>query len=88
METMRSHANSAECIEHFLMLREATFVLFGKNQFAVDSYVELTGLTNGQFRLYVESICNLGRETHGAWFVVSNVAIDDFDLHATASLDS
>jgi hypothetical protein len=71
----------AERVEHFLVFGEASFVLFGENQLAVDDHVELTWLANGQFRLRVESFLNLGRETHGTRFVVSNVAIDDFDLH-------
>ena len=63
------------------MFGKAPHLLFGKDQLPVDEHIELTGLTNDQFRLNVESIFNFGRETHGTRFVVSNMAILGFDLH-------
>lgn len=64
------------------MLGKAPDTVFGKNQLTIDDDIELPGLANGQFRLSVESIFNFRRETHGFGFVVSNVAINDFDFHA------
>lgn len=63
------------------MFGKASHLLFGKDQLPVDEHIELTGLANDQFRLNVEGIFNFGRETHGTRFVVSNMAILDFDLH-------
>lgn len=68
------------------MLWKAPDTLFGKNQLTVDDDIELSWLANGQFRLGVESIFNLRRETHGFGFVVSNMAINDFDFHAEPPL--
>ncbi len=76
LETEATHR-----VEHFLVFGKASGVLFGEYEFAVDDDVELTRLTNGQFGWNVESIFDFGRETHGARFVVSSVAIFDFDLH-------
>jgi hypothetical protein len=81
MDDADSRTDTAHRIEHFLVFGEASFVLFGENQPAIDDDIELTRLTNGQFRGNVESTFNLGRETHGTRFVVSSVAIFDFDLH-------
>jgi hypothetical protein len=72
---------ATQAIEHFLMFWEASDALFGKNEPAIGQDIELTRFTNGQFRFYVKRFFNLGRETHGTGFVVSNVAIDDFDEH-------
>lgn len=76
-----SDNKAAHGVEHFLVFGEASGFLFGKYHVAIDEHIELTGLTNDQFRLHIECIFNLGRETHGTRFVVSNVAILDFDLH-------
>jgi hypothetical protein len=76
-----SGVEAAHGIEHFLVFRKASGVLFGEHELAIDNDIELPRLANGQFRGRIESIFNFGRETHGARFVVSSVTIFDFDLH-------
>ena len=85
MDDLPSAPEATHLVEHFLVFRKASLFVFGEDQFAVDDDIELTGLADGQFRWGVKSILNFGRETHGARFVVSNVAINDFDLHVRAS---
>lgn len=80
-----SRMESAQCIEDFLMLRKPPDIMFGENQFAIDHNIELAWFANHQFRLSVKGVFNLGRETHSPGFVVSNMTIDDFDLHGYAS---
>ena len=82
MNDLRSASEAAHLVEHFLVFGKASLFVFGEDQFAVDEDIELAWLANGQFRWCVKGILNFGRETHGARFVVSNVAINDFDLHS------
>jgi len=67
--------------EYFILRGEAVLGLFGKNQVAVDSYFKYAATGGDQLGFDSETGLDLSRQTGGAGFVVSNLAVLDQDLH-------
>lgn len=70
--------------DDFILVRETPFGLLGEDELAIDDDVELAGLADDELRFDADLSLERGRETRGAGFVVSNVAVLDLDfvLHA------
>ena len=55
--------------------------LLGKQELAVDFYLENSSAGGDEFRINLEFIAEFACQTGGAWFVISNLTVFDGDFH-------
>ena len=67
--------------EDLRLFRKPVQGLLGENQIPVDFHLENPSARGDEFRFHLVSIPDGARQTGGAWFVVSNLAVFDGDLH-------
>jgi len=69
------------CREDLVIVRETVQGLLGKDQLLIDFHLEHPTARGDEFRFHLEFIPDGASQTGGAWFVVSNLAVFDGDLH-------
>ena len=74
-------------VDDLVPLGEAAGFVFGEDHLAVGFDVEDPFTPGDQLRIDSEAVFDLGRQTGGAWLVVSNLAVIDGDLHGGYSRD-
>ena len=67
--------------KNFPVLGESVLLLLGENQFTVHLHFEYPTAGGDEFRCYLVFFSDGASQTGGAWFVVSNLAVFDGDLH-------
>ena len=73
------------CREDLVIVRETVQGLLGKDQFLIDFHLEHPTARGDEFRFHLVSIPDGARQTGGARFVVSDLAVFDGDLHEDPS---
>lgn len=73
--------SAGELGDDLLLGGEATLLVLGEDDLAVDAHVELATAAVLERGIDAGLLLDLGRETRGPGFVVSNHAVGDDDLH-------
>lgn len=77
----RSALQRRELLQNLVVVGEAPFLLLREDRTAVDTNIEDAARSLDQLRLDVKVLLDGGRQTGGAWEVVSNPAVFDRNLH-------
>jgi len=83
-----SAAAGGQGVDDLGALRETAGCVFREDHVAVGLDVEDPLAAGDQLSVDSEAVFDLGRQTGGAWFVVSDLAVIDGDFHGGYSRDS
>jgi hypothetical protein len=72
-----------EFLDYLAGVRETARFVFREHQLVIDDDIEDTVAAGDQFGIYSEGIAQFIRQTGGVWFIVSLLAVTNFDLHNT-----
>ncbi len=74
----------AKVLNDLICFGKAVLLVFGEDEPAVGDYVELADFSRAECGVESEFFFDCGRETRGSGFVVSDVAVENFDMRGHA----